>query len=52
VAGKGDTPRPRQISDEEWEKNYRRIFGRTKPKRTEPDPAEKARRIGQRELFE
>lgn len=50
VSGKGDDIRPRQISDEDWEANYRRTFpGR--PKRKAPGAAERdARRLGQLEL--
>lgn len=31
--GKGDSPRPRNITEEEWEENFFRIFGKkeTKP---------------------
>lgn len=35
--GKGDKPRPMSISRDEWEKNYRRIFG-PKPTRKKKAP--------------
>ena len=31
-AGKGDKRRPMQISSEKFEENWKRIFGKTKPK--------------------
>lgn len=50
MSGKGDDLRPRQISDEEWEENYRRTFPH-RPKRKAPGAAERdARRLGQLEL--
>ncbi len=32
MAGKGDHPRPRQISDEEWEEKYNAVFRKPKGK--------------------
>lgn len=31
--GKGDSPRPKGISEPEWAKNWERIFGKKKPKK-------------------
>jgi hypothetical protein len=33
VSGKGDTPRPRQISDEEYDERWKAIFRKPKDKR-------------------
>lgn len=35
--GKGSTPRPRTVSDEEYESRWDAIFGRDKPKEPIPD---------------
>jgi hypothetical protein len=59
VAGKGDDRRPSAISEQEladrWRKTFKTTARRTRPlpANTGPrqDPAEKARRIGQKELF-
>lgn len=33
MSGKGDTPRPLSISQEEWEERWKRIFQRPKDER-------------------
>lgn len=48
MSGKGDDPRPRQISDDEWEDNYRRTFPKAPRKRGQSE--RDARRIGQLEM--
>jgi hypothetical protein len=35
--GKGSKPRPRAVSDEEYESRWDVIFGRDKPKEAEPE---------------
>lgn len=48
--GKGDIQRPAQVTDDEVADQWRRIYGTTKPRRSEASPEAKARRIGQLEL--
>jgi len=38
--GKGDTPRPKSVSDEEWTKNWNLAFVKAKPAK----PAKKAKK--------
>lgn len=35
--GKGDSPRKKGVSEEIWAKNWERIFGLKKPKKSEKD---------------
>jgi len=48
LSGKGSDRRPTQVSDGEFESNWRRTFGRTTRRRGALERA--ARRIGQREM--
>lgn len=38
--GKGSTPRPRSVSNEEYDARWDLIFGRDKPKSPEPENTE------------
>lgn len=48
--GKGDIQRPAQVTDDQLAFEWRRIYGTTKPRRSEASPEANARRIGQLEL--
>jgi len=41
--GKGDTRRPMQVSREQWERNWRRIFSKAKQPRKQPPEATERR---------
>lgn len=46
--GKGDKIRPSQVSQEEWEENWERVFGKNNKKKKEQELAKKRKAKEQR----